>query len=80
MEPTIFKLRTIFGLSTFIVNPRIPIRICINSSFGNLELPDQTTASFGDFVYKTDAAYATKPVLDIKVTVVFGNLRIQESK
>lgn len=79
IEPAVVKINTIFGHSIIILDPKIPVKLTINSSFSNIEMPDKTTASFGDFVYKTQAAYQEKPILEIKATVVFGNLRIQEA-
>ncbi len=73
------KINTVFGHSTILLNPNIPTRIVINSSFSNVLLPDKMEASFGEFVYKTGPA-DTEPLLEIKATVSFGNLYIQEGE
>jgi len=69
------KVNTIFAEGKVILNPDIPTLIKASSAFGELELPDRSSAIFGSQEYKIGDIGTDQGYLEIKANAVFGSLK-----
>jgi hypothetical protein len=78
---TMIKLNTLFGHSTVIIPKTVPVLVRVNSAFSGVRMPDGSLSTFGQTVYKNDAARtATDPITirNIELNVVFGGCEVEE--
>jgi len=69
---------TVFGSTIMIIPKGIPVIVKANVVFASAKFPDDSSAGFGDKVYRSDNFYNEKPALVIDADVVFGELVIRE--
>ena len=75
------RVHTVFGNTLLLIPKNMPIMIQATSAFGEVQLPDGSTAAFGSSVYKNDAcrsAADASVIRKIDVNVVFGTCRVEE--
>jgi hypothetical protein len=60
------------------IKQNTPIRIKLESAFAGGKVPSGKVAAFGDRSFVTNAFNENSPFIDLKATVVFGNLDIIE--
>ncbi|MCX7796551.1 MAG: hypothetical protein N2380_08545 [bacterium] len=70
------KIATVFANTTLKIDPNMPIEIDIDCAFGNTIMPDGTSVSFGDRIYRTPSISSSQSYLKIKADTVFGVLEI----
>jgi predicted membrane protein len=68
-KPEILYISTIFGKTIIYLDPDIPTKIIAHSSFGEIQLPDGSTGTFGTTIYNS---HPTNPELILKVRTTFG--------
>lgn len=73
------QINTIFAESQLILNSQIPTFVRVNSVFALSKIPDGSSVSFGEMIYKTPSFKADSPALYINVNVIFGGLEIFEN-
>ncbi|MGZ3770898.1 MAG: hypothetical protein ACXVCP_10025 [Bdellovibrio sp.] len=71
---------TVFGESEIIVKKGMPLRIESNTVFAKSSLPGKNVATFGQFHYSTPGLKDTDPALSLKVTAVFGSVKVTEQE
>ena len=71
---------TVFGESEIYVKKGTPVRIESNTVFAKAELPGRNISAFGSFQYQTPGLKEGDPALDLKVTAVFGSVRVIEKE
>lgn len=71
------ELNTVFGFTSLIVDPKIPLKIQVNAAFSGVTLPDGTVLAFGKYSYKTPGWTPTANAVNIEANVVFGGLEIK---
>lgn len=69
---------TVFGESEIVVKKGTPLRIESNTVFAKSELPGKNISAFGQFFYTTPGLKEGDPAMALKVTVVFGSLKVVE--
>jgi len=69
------KINTIFADGKVILNPDVPTVIKASSAFGELELPDKSSAIFSSKEYKIGEVSINKGYLEIEADAVFAKLR-----
>lgn len=69
------EVNTIFAEGKVILNPDVPTLIKASSAFGELKLPDRSSAVFGSQEYKIGEISADQGYLEIEASVVFGALK-----
>lgn len=69
------KVNTIFAEGKVILNPDVPTLIKASSAFGELELPDKSSAIFGSQKYRIGDISTNQGYLEIEASVVFGKLK-----
>lgn len=77
-QPGSIKINTIFSTGTVIINRNQPLVIRSNAAFATATMPDRSTISFGNNIYKTGAAGEMQQYLEIESNTVFGTVRIVE--
>lgn len=71
---------TVFGESEILVKKGTQMRVESNTVFAKSELPGKNISAFGQFHYSTPGLKEADPALSLKVTVVFGSLKIVEQE
>jgi len=69
------EVNTIFAEGKVILNPDVPTLIKASSAFGELELPDRSSAIFSSKEYKIGKVNVNQGYLEIKASAVFGRLK-----
>ena len=69
------KINTIFADGKVILNPDVPTVIKASSAFGELELPDKSSVTFGSTKYETAEIVENRGYLEIDANAVFGKLK-----
>lgn len=69
---------TVFGESEIVVKKGLPLRVESNTVFAKSEFPGKNISAFGQFHYTTPGLKEGDPALNLKVTVVFGSLKVTE--
>jgi predicted membrane protein len=75
------RLNTIFGHSMVSIPKTLTVLVRVNSAFSGVRLPDGSLSTFGQTVYKNEAARtATDPntIKNIELSVVFGGCEVKE--
>lgn len=70
------KVATVFANTTLKIDHNMPIEIDADCAFGSTIMPDGTSVSFGDRVYRTPATSSSQSYLKIKTDTVFGVLEV----
>jgi len=70
------EINTVFGETKVILPDSIPVTVKADAAFGEVRLPNQSTASFGSSEYKSPVFDHSKPELVVKVSTVFGSTRV----
>lgn len=73
------EINVVFGTGRVLINENEPIKIRATSAFGNLKLPNETTAAFSDSEYETKAYRDTTQVLFLKINCVFSTVDVVSS-
>jgi predicted membrane protein len=73
-----FNLNTVFGQTDLRISAAVPTIVKATSAFGSAQFPDGNIITFGDYTYKTKSYAENAPHRKIKVSVVFGGLRVIE--
>lgn len=68
---------TVFGSGTLRLDPAVPARVTLTSAFASGRAPDGTQIAFGTYVYRTPGQKDDAPFLDVRATVVFGDLKVE---
>jgi predicted membrane protein len=69
------EVRVVFGNGTLIINKDVPTMVKVNTACGSTQLPDETTITFGHYIYKNYTG-DMQPQVIIDINVVFGNLDV----
>lgn len=69
-----YKVNTVFGSGTILIDDEIPVEVRANSAFGSVSLPDGNTLTFGDCIYRTGAFKDSSEALILEVSAVFGRV------
>jgi len=77
-QDTKIKVSTVFGEMVVRIDDSTNISIKGNSAFGNVVMPNGSTANFGDVVWKSSGYQETGPTLFIKAETVFGQTRVEK--
>jgi len=72
------KVNTIFGDCELRVKKDAPVLVKATSAFGAVELPDGSTAAFGNALYRTRSYQEGKPHLEVEAVAVFGHCKVVE--
>jgi hypothetical protein len=78
MKGSSVKVNTIFGDCELKVKKDAPVLVKATSAFGAVELPDGSTAAFGNALYRTKAYQEGKPHLAVEAVAVFGHCKVVE--
>lgn len=73
-----YKIATAFGSSIVIIPSEIPIILRVSSAFGGVNLPNGSTISFGEYIYKNKAYKEQSDAIKVKIDVVFGGCSVVE--
>ncbi len=71
------KIGTIFGASLIKINKDMPVKIKVDAAFASVELPNGNSTVFGNTVYESPGLDTSKPYLDLKLDVVFGEVDVK---
>lgn len=71
---------TVFGESEILVKKGTPLKVESNTVFAKSELPGKNLSAFGQLNYITPGLKDTDPALTLKVTAVFGSVKIIEQE
>lgn len=71
---------TVFGESEILIKKGTPLRVESNTVFGKSELPGRNISAFGQFQYMTPGLKDSDPALNVKVTAVFGSVKVIEQE
>lgn len=74
------KVNTIFASGAIRINPQDPIILKVNSVFAHASLPDNSSISFGNNTYMTEAFKSDTNYLEIEASVIFGRLIIEQAQ
>ena len=69
------EINTVFGESTVLINPAMPITIHTNAVFSEARMPNENMVTFGTLKYSTSSAKSAPHTLIVHSNVVFGALR-----
>jgi hypothetical protein len=72
------KVNTIFGASILKVRKDAPVLVRATSAFGAVDLPDGSTAAFGNALFKGKGYQEGKPHLEVEAVAVFGHCQVVE--
>jgi len=75
-ENKVVEIKCVFGEFNIKINPKANVQIFSKAAFGSLELPDLTTYTFGDHLWRSPGFDPSQPTLTIRAEVVFGSIRI----
>ena len=75
-EPVKVHINTVFGQCDVHVSNDIPLRITSNTAFASVNMPDGNSIVVGSTNYKNAAFDSTKPYIDLKLDIVFANVRL----
>ena len=73
-EDKIISIDTIFGATVIKLDPSVPVEITGHSMFGEVRMPDRSTAAMGSIAYKTPSDRA--PKLHLRLNTVFGSCQV----
>ncbi len=71
------EFTTVFGSGRIRVDPTIPTKVTLSSAFAGARVPDGTQIAFGTYVYRTPGQSDDAPFLDVRATVVFGEIVVE---
>jgi hypothetical protein len=75
------RINTVFGDAHIIISAKVPTVVKVSSAFSGARMPDGSTVSFGEYLYKNKAATETSDpnaTRRIDVSVVFGGCTVDE--
>ncbi|MEW6081008.1 MAG: hypothetical protein AB1576_04375 [Bacillota bacterium] len=70
------EANVIFADGTLLLDKEIPARVEVHAAFSSARMPDGSSISFGEYVYRTPAFQEGEKHLTIKASVVFGDLSL----
>lgn len=71
------EINTVFGGTVLKIDDKTPVKIKAEAVFGNAELPNGNTATFGTNRYESESFSKDSSYLYVKVDVVFGSLKVK---
>lgn len=71
------EFTTVFGAGALRLDPAVPTKVTVSSAFAGAHVPDGTQVAFGSYVYRTPGQSDDAPYLDVRATVVFGELKVE---
>lgn len=71
------RIATVFGTTTVTFSTELPIVIKCGSAFADVNLPDGSHISFGDYRYATDSAKNAASYIYVEADTVFGKCVFQ---
>ncbi len=71
------EINTIFGGTILKIDDKTPVKIKAEAVFGNAELPNGNTATFGTNRYESESFSKDSSYLYVKADVVFGSLKVK---
>jgi hypothetical protein len=71
------EFTTVFGAGALRLDPTVPTKVTVSSAFAGAHVPDGTQVAFGSYVYRTPGQSDDAPFLDVRATVVFGELKVE---
>jgi predicted membrane protein len=71
------EINTIFGGTVLKIDDKTPVKIKAEAVFGNAELPNGNSATFGSNRYESESFNKDTSYLYIKTDVVFGSLKVR---
>ncbi len=71
------EVNTVFGEMKVILPDSIPVSVKADAAFGEIRMPNQSTANFGSSEYKTPVFDHSKPELKVKISTVFGSTHVR---
>ena len=71
------EVNAIFGSGLIIIDSDTPVQIVADSAFGSVEMPDNSSISFGSSNYNNQDNETEENYLKIKASAVFGSIEIQ---
>ena len=71
------EVTVVFGNALVKVDPAVPREVEINTAFGEVHLPNQTTGNIGNYHYRPPGQTG-EPRLHLKLNVVFGGCQVIE--
>ena len=71
------SVNTVFGAGEVLLDPSMPVIVHGSAVFGEASFPDGGSAVFGEHTYRSPSYDPSRPHLSVRVTVVFGGLRIR---
>lgn len=71
------ELTVVFGSGSLRLDPTVPTKVTLSSAFGGAKVPDGTQIAFGTYVYRTPGQSDDAPFVDVRATVVFGEIKVE---
>jgi len=75
-EPTHVLIHNVFGSTDVLMSKDVPFRITSNTAFASVNIPNGNEVVVGTANYQSDSLDTSKPYLDVKMDVVFGNVKV----
>lgn len=73
IPPAPVEINTVFGSTTILYDPSVPLYVDASSAFGLMELPNHDTFAFGDRMWQSAGYDSSRPAIRVKATSVFGS-------
>jgi hypothetical protein len=67
------EINTVFGNTTILYDPSVPLYVDASSAFGRMELPNHDAFAFGDRTWQSAGYDPRHPAIRVKATSVFGS-------
>ena len=70
------EVNAVFGSQEIIIDPKVKVKILVNSAFANVELPDGKKVRMGTYIYSNNGSSDGNEFL-IKANALFGTLSVK---